>query len=190
TYRDDEAYKNIVQRGPLFPLNSLMYHGICIADNGIPGKLEMNDKDISDEIWSFFASGTAIQELYINPHKLSSKNWNCLAHAIQWAQKNESTFADVHWIGGNPVKGEIYGRAAWSSQKALISLRNPSAETKSFHINVTQLMELPDGAPKLYNFHCPEFFHKDMGINTKKVQEFDVTLQPYEVLILEGEPVK
>lgn len=64
-YRDAEAYKNIVKRGPLFPLNSLMYHGICIADHGTPETLEMSDKDIADEIWSFFATGTSLQELYV-----------------------------------------------------------------------------------------------------------------------------
>lgn len=31
TYRDAQAYHNIVQKGPLFPLNSLMLHGIIDA---------------------------------------------------------------------------------------------------------------------------------------------------------------
>ncbi|MDP4205822.1 MAG: enterotoxin [Bacteroidota bacterium] len=189
TYRDAETYRNIVQKGVLYPLNSLMYHGICIADNGIPSKMELNDKDIADEIWSFFSSGTSLQELYINPHKLSSKNWDCLAHAIQWAKKNEKTLVDVHWVGGDPYKGDVYGRASWSSQKAIISLRNPSAEIKQFHVNVAQLMELPMGASRVYSFHYPEFFNNG-NVEYLKVKEFDLTLQPYEVVILEGVPVK
>jgi hypothetical protein len=31
TYRDSDTYKNIVQRGKLYPLNSLMLHGIIYA---------------------------------------------------------------------------------------------------------------------------------------------------------------
>jgi hypothetical protein len=32
TYRDAETYRSIVRKGPLFPLNSLMYHGIVSAE--------------------------------------------------------------------------------------------------------------------------------------------------------------
>ena len=89
TYRNAEVYKNVVLRSPLYPLNSVMYHGITIADQGIPGTLEMNNKDIEDEIWSFFGTGTNLQEMYVNPHKLKSENWDCLAKAIKWARENE-----------------------------------------------------------------------------------------------------
>jgi len=184
TYRDAEAYKNIVKRGPLYPLNALMYHGICIADNGTPGKLEMSDKDIADEIWSFFATGTSLQELYVNPHKLSSKNWDCLAEAINWSKENEKILADVHWIGGDPEKGEIYGRAAWSPDKSIITLRNPSSEIKKIHIDVSQFLELPVAANKDYIFKGVE---KDNHI-VATGKNFDMVLQPFEVKILEGRP--
>lgn len=189
TYRDGEAYRNIVLKGGLYPLNSLMYHGICIADNGIPSTFEMNDQDISDEIWTFFSSGTGLQELYINPHKLSSKNWDLLAHAIQWAKQNEKTLVDVHWIGGDPEKEEVYGRASWSPEKAIISLRNPSGEVRHFHVNVAEALDIPANRPKKYNFHSPRFFNEKAN-HFNSVGDFDVTLQPHEVKILEGSPVK
>ena len=37
TYRDAETYRSIVRKGPLFPLNSLMYHGIVSAENAYYG---------------------------------------------------------------------------------------------------------------------------------------------------------
>lgn len=37
TYRDAETYRSIVRKGPLFPLNSLMYHGIVSAENAYFG---------------------------------------------------------------------------------------------------------------------------------------------------------
>src|SRR3974377_2391666 len=33
TYRDSMTWQNVVQRGPLYPLNSLMLHGIIFATN-------------------------------------------------------------------------------------------------------------------------------------------------------------
>ena len=190
TYRDAEAYKNIVKRGPLYPFNSLMYHGICIADQGLPGTLEMSDKDISDEIWSFFATGTSLQEMYINPHKLSSINWDCLANAIKWAKRNEKTFVDVHWIGGDPAKEEVYGWAAWSPQKSIISLRNPSTEVKSFYVDVNKILELPEFVSKVYEFYCIHSSSiQNNGLVSDK-KEFKIVLQPFELKILECNTIK
>jgi len=185
TYRDAETYKNVVKKGPLFPLNSLMLHGICIADNGNPSKYEMSYKGISDEIWSFFASGTCMQELYINPHKLSSQLWDCLSDAITWSQKNARILADVHWIGGDPLKGEIYGWAAWSPEKSIFSLRNPSGETKTFHVNTFQMLELPMKANKDYLFYNVGNESKNEG-KAFEGQEFELVLHPFEVKVFEG----
>jgi len=190
TYRDGEAYRNIVLKGNLYPLNSLMYHGICIADVGKPGTFGMKDQDIADEIWSFFSTGTGLQELYINPHKLSSKNWDILAQAIHWAKENEKTLVDVHWIGGDPEKGEVYGRAAWSIEKGIISLRNPTDEIKHFHVNAIEALEIPKNKTTKYTFQNILSDKTDQSDYRKAVSAFDVTLQPYEVKILEGAPVK
>lgn len=183
TYRDAEAYKNVVLRAPLFPLNSLMYHGVCIADNGLPAEFEMNDQDISDEIWSFFGSGTSLQELYINPHKLNARNWDCLAAGIRWAKQNEDIMADTHWIGGDPENGDIYGFAAWSPQKGIITLRNPSSKAKSFKVNVSEIFELPGTNAVNYSFYDA----KSGNPAQPKLYEgssFSINLQPYEVIVL------
>jgi|WetSurMetagenome_2_1015567.scaffolds.fasta_scaffold03853_3 hypothetical protein len=188
-YRDADTYKNIVMRGPLFPLNALMLCGICIADNGFPGSFEMNDKDISDEIWSFFATGTNLQELYINPHKLNTANWNCLAEASLWAKENESVMADVHWVGGDPAKGEIYGFAAWSQGKAVLSLRNPTGKVKVFEIDVARVFEIPDHMSDDYFFYDA----RTLSPSGKKhvlahSKTFRVTLQPFEVKVYNAVP--
>jgi hypothetical protein len=189
TYRDADTYKNVVKRGPLYPLNSLMLCGICIADNGFPGSFEMNDKDISDEIWSFFATGTNLQELYINPHKLNTANWNCLADASIWANKNESVLTDVHWIGGDPAKGEVYGFAAWSPGKAVLSLRNPSKLEKTFDVKVTGVFELPDNVGKNYYFYDARAIKANGEKQTiAQGNSFRITLQPFEVKVFDAIP--
>lgn len=190
TYRDGEAYKNIVEKGPLFPLNSLMYHGIIIANHGRPATFDIKEQDIKDDIWSFFSSGTDLQELYLDPDMLSSRDWDILAQAIHWARANARTLVDVHWIGGNPLKGQVYGRAAWSPDKGILSLRNPTGEVKHFHVVVEKVFEIPKGYPKVYTFHNPLFFNNDKSGSFSGKKEFDVTLQPYEVRILEGTPIK
>jgi len=189
TYRDADTYKNVVQRGPLYPLNSLMLCGICIADNGIPASFEMNDNDISDEIWSFFATGTNLQELYINPHKLNTANWNCLADAGLWAKDQESVMTDVHWVGGDPSKEEVYGFAAWSKERAYISLRNPSEVEKTFEIKTASVFELPEGVSDQFSFYNARAV---VAGGNKKIfaqgKSFIITLKPFEVKILDAIP--
>ena len=184
TYRDAQTYKNIVKRAPLFPLNAVMNHGICIADNGLPGGLEMDDQHIEDEIWSFFGTGTSLQELYVNPHKLDTRNWNCLSNAARWSKQNEQILSDVHWLGGDPDKGEIYGFAAWRNQKGVLTLRNPSGKEKEFTVNVKQVFEIPGTLSDSYNFYDAKQGGKSKLYSGRT---FLVKLKPYEVKVMNAE---
>lgn len=186
TYRDEQVYKNIVKRAPLYPLNALMYHGVCIAPHGVPAKFDLDEKDIADEIWSFFGNGTSLQELYVDPHMLSSKEWDCLAKAIRWSGKNARVMPDVHWVGGDPSRGELYGFAAWSPGKGVLTLRNPSTETKSIPINVADVFQLPAAFSKEgYRFYNERTGSRQPVASGKS---FSLTLKPFEVLVLNALP--
>lgn len=187
TYRDAEVYKNIVMRAPLYPLNSVVSHGICIANHGLPGTLEMNDSDIADEIWSFFGSGTGMQEMYINPHKLNTAHWDCLAKAINWARKNKAAMVDVHWIGGDPAKEEVYGYAGWTPEKAYLMLRNPSSETQTFDFEAGKVFQLPKNANGNYEFFDARTA-KSQPLEHGKT--FRITLKPFEVKVFDAIPLK
>jgi hypothetical protein len=189
TYRDGESYKNVAKRAPLYPLNSVMLHGICISNVGYPATLEMDLKDISDGIWSFFASGTSLQELYINPHLLTTPIWDCLASAAKWSHENADVLKDVHWIGGDPEKGEVYGYAAWNQRKGLFSLRNPSATKKTFEVNLKEIFQLPESAPIKFQLQSainPNDDSSKEAVNAGK--SFSITLTPYELKIWDAFP--
>lgn len=191
TYRDGECYKNVVKRAPLYPLNSVMLHGICITNVGYPASLEMDMKNISDGIWSFFASGTSLQELYVNPHLLTTPMWNCLAAAAKWSQENMDVLKDVHWIGGDPEKGEVYGYAAWNRRKGVFSLRNPSGEQKTFEVNLKEIFELPfdnKSAFELQNAINKNDVSSKATVNAE--ESYNVTLAPYELKVWDAVPVK
>ena len=183
TYKDGQAYENIVKRAPLYPLNSIMYHGICIADRGLPGTLEMDNKNISDEIWAFFGSGTSLQELYVDPHKLNSVDWDCIRDASNWSKAHAKQLADTHWVGGNPLKGEVYGYAGWADKNGVLSLRNPTAHTQTFIIHTRQVLDIPTSYSANYSFY-------DAKTNAKTPlytgENFVVKLAPFEVKVMEA----
>jgi hypothetical protein len=184
-FRDAATYKYVVKRAPLYPLNSLMSDGICIADNGYPGKFEMDDKDISDEIWSFFATGTNLQELYVNPHKLNTANWDCLARAAKWARENQSILTDVHWIGGDPANNEVYGMAAWSTKKSVLMLRNPSGQEKTIELKVAEAFEIPDHQKNDFVFYDATTSGQRPVIQGKSVF---FKMKPFEVKVFNALP--
>lgn len=145
TYRDEQTYRNTVVRGPLFPINSLMLHGIIYAKladrlNTDPGH------DFHDEVQSYFGTGTQLQEMYVTPSLLSSADWDDLAHAANWARKNADILVDTHWIGGDPGELRVYGWAAWSPRGWIVTLRNPSNKPQTYALELKAALEVPQGA--------------------------------------------
>ena len=147
TYRDAQTYKNIVLRGPLFPINSLMLHGIIYAQYAKDLSTDPHN-DFADEVHSYFGTGTQLQEMYITPSLLTTANWDTLAEAARWSRANAATLKDVHWIGGDPDKLQVYGWAAWSPREGILTLRNPSTTAQTFNVDVANAFELQHSRPR------------------------------------------
>ena len=81
--------------------------------------------DVLAEIRSYFATGTCMQELHIDPTLMTDAFWDALAEAANWSRANADVLADTHWIGGDPAKGEVYGWASWAKRKGILSLAQP-----------------------------------------------------------------
>ncbi len=186
TYRDAATWANVVQRGPLYPLNSLMLHGIIYAAH--TGRLHsMSDRGFADQVWSYFGTGTQLQELYITPSLLDKNNWDVLAKAARWSRRNSAVLVDTHWIGGDPARGQIYGWAAWAGRNAIITLRNPDAIAETFTIHLGRVLQLPHGAAGRYQFVSPQSQKKHPNVVTIAAGiPYTIRLSPFQVKVLEG----
>ena len=154
TYRDADTYGGIVRQGQLFPLNSVMLHGIIYARHARGLEADPGN-DFAAECWSYFASGTGLQEMYISPDLLTAQNWDDLAAAARWARERAATLRDSHWIGGDPARGNLYGWASWSPQRALIALRNPTGHAQQLQVDLAMALELPNGAARSWRVTSP-----------------------------------
>jgi hypothetical protein len=182
TYRDADTYSGIVQSGPLYPLNSLMLHGMIYAKQAKHLDTDPGG-DFADEVHDYFGTGTQLQEMYITPALLSAENWDTLAEAANWSRANADVLVDTHWVGGDPAMLEVYGWASWSPRKGILTLRNPSGKPQSFSVDVQKIFELPAGSAQLYRAQSP--WKKDAGqpavdIQAGKVYTFH--LQPFQVM--------
>jgi hypothetical protein len=198
TFRDRVTYRDIVVKGPLFPLNSLMLHGIIYArhaisgarDPAFPGLRTDPGHDFANEVHSFFGTGTQLQELYITPSLLSAQDWDTLADAAKWSRANADVLRDTHWIGGDPGRLQVYGWAAWSATKAIVTFRNPSDKPQAAVIDLQRQLELPPGAARRFGVRD---VWKSGGAGIPATLDADrastLTLAPFEVLTLELTPM-
>ena len=185
TYRDADTHEHVVKRGALYPLNSLMLHGLIYAKHANhltddPGG------DFNDEIRVYFGNGTQLQEMYITPSNLTADNWNTLAESANWSRRNAEALRDTHWVGGDPANLEPYGWAAWSRAGATLTLRNPSDRWKTIALDPAQAFELPDGAAQRYTARSP--WAADRGQPPFAIQagrEHAFRLAPFQVLNLD-----
>ncbi len=189
SYKDNDVHDEVVGRSDLYPLNSLMLHGIIYARQAHGLNYDTNNI-LKSEIRAFFGNGTQLQEMYITPSLMSAENWDTLAEAAKWSRENADTLVATHWVGGAPADREVYGWAAWSPKKGILTLRNPSARAGQIKIDPAKVFELPEGAAQNYTVVSP---FKDQSVEVTSLRAGDETLfklRPFEVLVVEALPVQ
>lgn len=188
TYRDADTYAEIASISPLYPMNSLMLHGIIYAK--LAKHLDTDPgHDFTDEVRSYFGTGTQLQEMYITPALLTQHNWDVLAEAANWSRANASILVDTHWVGGDPAKLAVYGWAAWSPVKGILTLRNPSNNPASIKIDIAKVFELPPGVANKFTAISPwHDQHGQPAVSLDAGTPHTFNLKPFEVLTLEATP--
>jgi hypothetical protein len=185
TYRDADTYEHVVRAGALFPINSLMLHGMIYARQAHNLMTDPNN-DFPSEVRDYFGTGTQLQEMYITPSLLSSANWDTIAECARWSRSNADTLVDTHWVGGDPQRLEPYGWASWSARKGILTLRNPSNIAQNIAIDVEREFELPHSAPRQYAAASPwSQDRRKAPVRFRAGEERRIRLEPFQVLTLE-----
>ena len=190
TFRDGYCRKCFVEKSPLYPLNSVMHHGIVHGRCFQGDKVGKSGAHLKNEARSFFANGTSLQELYLTPSLMTADAWDRVAEAARWARANADVLVDAHWVGGDPLKLEVYGYASWNPRKGTLMLRNPGTRPQTFALDAVTIFELPAGTPRNYALRSP---YQDQRIQTLPLKSgvaSSVTLEPFEVLVFDAEAVR
>ncbi len=190
TFRDGYCKRMFVDRSPLYPLNSVMHHGIVHGRNFQGEPIGKTGPHLRNEARSYFANGTSLQELYLTPSMMDSAAWDDVATAAKWAQRNADVLVDSHWIGGDPLQLQIYGYASWNPHKATLMLRNPDDKPQTITLDPAVVFELPSGAPTRYMLKSPYRDQRVQGVGEFSSRKLlKIELKPYEVLVFGGSAV-
>ena len=195
TYRDNKIYDRFVKPCPLFPLNSMMMHGIIVGKFGPPKAMDRSDspestRDFADEVWMGVACGTGLQEYYITPGLMHPGWWDVLAAGVKWIKANTETLRDVHWVGGDPLDGEhgsIYGYASADAKKGIVVLRNPDSEVHTFEESLAKVLDLPRNLAKITIKGQKTVYSHDADVSKVKSagEKLKATIAPYGMALVE-----
>ncbi len=113
-----------------------------------------------------------------------------VAKAARWARANADTLKDSHFVGGRPGSGEVYGYAAWTPKKAILTLRNPNPIPTAFSLSLASVFELPMGYRATYKSVSPwpEDSARPAEFFDSKIPKV-VILQPFESRTWEMTPI-
>lgn len=196
TYRDQMIWDRFSSSSPLYPLNSLMFHGLVVGNypGTDPANMPLDLASVTNEIRCSTGCGSGLQELYVTHGLMTAPMWDELAKSLRWVRANADVLSDVHWVGGKPYDSattatEPYGWAAWNARKGTLTLRNPSPNAASITLTPAAALEMPGGAPVSLAVRAG---YADQRViagftgNTVTVSApVTFALQPFEVLVFD-----
>jgi hypothetical protein len=189
TFRDGYCRQCFVTLSPLYPLNSVMHHGVVHGRNFQGGSIgQSNPPDLKNEARSYFANGAMLQELYLTPSLMTADAWDHVAEAAKWAHANVDVLIDAHWVGGDPLRLEPYGYAAWCPRKGTLMVRNPNDQPQDIALDAATVFELPAGAPRRFALSSPYRDQRIQNLLLEAGQPRNLRLEPFEVLVFDASP--
>jgi len=189
TYRDAVLWDDLQKQHLLFPMSSLMTHGIIKGRlNFLGGKNESLDS-FTNEVMMYFGRGVMMWELYVSPDLLSDNEWKAIASSIKWAKENKNVLEKTKMILGDPLKREPYGYLHLTKDKGILLLRNPDVEAREVKIKLTP--DLGDISPSIkyyvkiiypYNMVLPQavMMNQDLSIHLNGYEVLTAELIPYD----------
>ena len=190
TYRDAKTYAGIVRQGPLYPLNSLMLHGIIYARQA--EHLGDDPEHVFvHEVHDYFGEGTQLQEMYITHSLLTENDWDVLAEAAKWSRQNAVTLADTHWIGRDPGSWKFTAGLRGPRKKAFSRCETQATGRRAFLWMLAGRLNCRTALRESFMAHSPwerDREKEPVALAAGELHTF--RLKPFEVLNLEAAPVR
>jgi len=192
TYRDKYFFQsfNNLQRcpRPVIPIANFMTHGILFSKRKPFTDFKDTLRDWSDYVVMYFARGTTLKELYIDPELLNEDQWKVLGLAAHWAVRNQGRLMNTVYVGGDPERGKAYGYVSWAGGRGILTLRNldRARQTVEVPFDGTVYYRGPPG--KAYRARTVYPFVEEMPWRLTSGRAFEVAVPGESVHVFELEP--
>ncbi len=181
SYRD-ELYCDFSRvRQFQFPQRALYNHDPIY---GKEAKVSMTDDEFREYLFTMAVRGTQFWELYYSHSMMNEAKWRINYSCMRFIEENIDILANSVVIGGRPSRSEVYGFSCFGDHEGIVSLRNSSAEEKTYTLRLDELI----GVKKSFSFGG---MYTVLPYNTKGMQgaysygdTVSFTLKPYQTQIV------
>jgi hypothetical protein len=187
TYRDAVLWDDLVRQNLVFPVSSMMTHGIIKGRLNLLGGNAESLESFTNEAVMYFGRGVMMWELYISPDALSTGEWHAIASCVKWARSQKDILSDTRMIGGNPLQRVTYGYVHSNGKRAIVLLRNPSVRPNKITISLGRDLGFRSATGK-WRVMSTYPYHKVSGKSYRDRDVLEVPLGSYEVAMLDVIP--
>lgn len=181
SYRDDVYYDFNRIRQFQFPQRALYNHDPVY---GKEVKVSMTDGEFREYLFTMATRGTQFWELYYSHSIMNDAKWRINYSCMRFIEENMDILANSVVIGGRPSKSEVYGFSCFGDHEGIVSLRNSSAEERSYTLRLDERIgvkksfafgEMYTVLPYCTDGACGAYSYGD---------EISFTLSPYQTKIV------
>lgn len=189
TYKDGVLWDDFRKQDLLFPLSSIMTHGIIKGSLNLLGGRNETLDSFSNEVMMYFGRGVMMWELYLSPDLVSDNEWKAIASTVKWAKENKSVLSKTKMILGNPLKKQPYGYIHLTNEKGILLLRNPNVLAQNAILKLSENIGDIDSSSKYYVkiiYPYNKILPTPIGLN----DTLSLKLEGYEILTAELIPTE
>jgi hypothetical protein len=187
TYRDAVLWGNFGKQDLLFPVSSMMTHGIIKGRLNMLGGREESFESFTNEVVMYFGRGVMMWELYVSPEVLSREEWQTIASCVNWGRRRRRILTDTRMIGGNPLKREPYGYVHSDGTRGIVVMRNPSVHRARLGFSLESDLEF-DGTGRVWRA-ARVYPYRSLSDRTYRYRDtVNLDLAGYEVAVVDIVP--
>lgn len=182
TYRDSRYYDILFVRQQQFPLAHLYNHEPIYGNTA---KIDFTDHEFRKYLFMIATRGTAFWELYYSYNMMSDSKWQATADVLKWAKANFHILRKSTFVGGDPEKNNVYGYSCFTDEEGILSLRNPTNESKTFKVTLDRLIGITENVQGLNRYNVYDESNQETNDTFSFGDSFTVELKPFEIKIFQ-----
>lgn len=126
--------------------------------------------------------GRSFISTYLKPDLMQPTDWDFLAALMRWARENKSDLVNAHMIGGKPENRDGYGYMFHNPNRDIYCVRNPWMQPRTIRLPMCTAIQDVRDLRVIYPRRTT------LARIEPGTGDFEITLAPYETLMLETVP--
>ena len=173
---------------PLVPISRLMTHGIILNEQHQLEGPGDGVREWADHVMMYYGRGVQMKEWYITPKAATAEHWKALGTIHRWTERNFEALTNTVWFGGRPDEGHVYGYLGWDGNHAVLTTRNPSAETQILTIPFDATCGFRGEMGKPFHARVVFPYHEALAQQFRSGEPLKITVPGYATLAFEFDP--